>query len=163
MVNELSVVRPVGIIPYKMDEKTIAKKDAFNDKVFKDCQKNVKGTEVRDADWGLYAAQICLAKDLVNADYNNAKLITAKMDFLQKMINQNMDQDQIIFIQDEDQKIKSITAKADAKSKVIPARAAAVVGTINATSNAMDSVGNLAVKTTDLVNTVKGHKLDLVA
>ena len=167
MENALVVKPSVSMLPYNGSPKQIEAKQKFNDKVFNDCQKNVSKAEVRDADWGLYAAQICLAKDLIGADYDQSKLITAKMEFLQKIINQNMDQDQQIYVQDEDLKIKNINAKADAKVKVIPVRAAAITGTMNAGSNAVDSLSNAAVKSADLIKTVKSpatkEVIDLIA
>jgi hypothetical protein len=166
MDNAIIVNPSGGLVSANYTQKQQDARLKFNDKVFNDCQKNVSKAEVRDADWGLYAAQTCLAKDLVNATPDEARLITAKMGFIQNIINQNMAMDEDIFIKDEDQKIKRITAKADAKVKVIPARAAAIAGTLNAGSNAVDTLSNAAVKSTELINTIKkpmGGKIDLVA
>lgn len=169
MQNAIIVNPKTSIAPYGCNQRQQEARFKFNEKVFKQSQRNVKSSEVRDADWGLYAAQTCLAKDLVSANPDEARLITAKMKFIQDIINQNMQLDEDIFIKDEDQKIKKINAKADAKVKVIPTRAAAIAGTLNAGSNAVDTLANAAIKSTDLINTIKnpamatGSKLSLVA
>ena len=138
----------------------------FIEKVFKDCSKNVYRSEVRDADWGLYAAQTCMAKDLITATPEEADLIKEKMEFIQNIINQNMKMDEDIFILDEDQKRQLIHAQADAKAKVLPARAALITDTLKATSGAMDSASNLAVNSTKAIANAKLSKtptLSLVA
>ena len=166
MENALIVQPSVSMIPAKYTLKQQDKRTKFNEKVFNDCQKSVSKSEVRDADWGLYAAQTCLAKDLVSANPEEARLITAKMRFIQDIINQNMDQDENIFIKDKEQEIKHINAKADAKVRVIPVRAAAIAGTLNAGTNAVDKISDAAVKSTELINTLKnptGGKVNLVA
>ena len=135
----------------------------FNDKVFQDCQKRVKCTEVRDADWGLFAAQTCLARDLVTASKEEAGLIVAKMNFLQNIINQNMEQDQDIFTRETNDKVHILTAKADAKARVIPARAQAIKTTADAASELIDSTSTLADSSLKVIREVKQPKLNLVA
>lgn len=166
MVNALSPVGTVQVVPYQSPK--VSKADRkFNEKVFHDCQKNVKSSEVRDADWGLWAAQTCLAKDLVEAkNPEEAKLIVAKMNFIQTLINQNMDQDQDIYTKETKDKCNLIITKADAKAKVLPGRAVVIAAGGNAATEMIDSTAKLADSTINLVKTVKTPvvaNLDLVA
>ncbi|MBQ9246448.1 hypothetical protein IJ182_09300 [bacterium] len=155
MVNALSNVSATQMMPYQSAPKLSKADKKFNEKVFHDCQKTVKKAEVRDADWGLYAAQTCLAKDLVSASPDQAKLIVAKMHFLQTLINQNMEQDQDIYTRENSDKCHLIITKADAKTKVLPARATVISASGNAVSSVIDSTAKLADSSTELVKTVK--------
>ena len=96
------------------------KNNAFNDKVFRDCRKSVKKSEVRDADWALYAAQSCLSRAFVTAPRPQADLIAQKMLFIQGLLNKNIEQDQDIYSREMKDKSDYLLAKADAKAKTLP-------------------------------------------
>ena len=132
------------------------RENKFNEKVFHDCQKNVKKSEVRDADWGLYAAQTCLAKSLVSASPEETELVMKKMDYVQKLINQNMEQDQDIFSREMKDKGTFIITKAEAKSKVLPARAELIKASGDTTVKLLDSA-------TGAIKEVTVPKLDIAA
>ena len=150
MENSLSV-RPVG----NNLSRVSLKESSFNDRVFQDSRKSVKKSEVRDADWGLYAAQTCLAKALVTASPEESKLIAQKMNFIQNIINQNMEQDQDIYSREMNDKGKLIIIKADAKSKTLPLK----TDFIRTSAAGVVDVANTSVK---LMKEVKTPKLDIV-
>lgn len=150
MVNALSV-QSVG----KNLSHVSLKESSFNDRVFRDSRKSVRKSEVRDADWGLYAAQTCLAKALVTASPEDSKLIAQKMNFIQNIINQNMEQDQDIYSREMDDKGKLIIIKADAKSKTIPLK----TDLVRTSAASVVDVANSSVK---IMKEVKNPKLNIV-
>ncbi len=129
----------------------ISKKDAkFYDRVFRDCQKNVKNTEVRDADWGIYAAQTCLARDLVYAtSKEEADFLKNNLDYLKEYINGNMAQDQKICREDEEDARLKMTAQADAQATKISAKADAKAKTLPATSELIKTTPESAKEVLD--------------
>ena len=113
-----------------------------DEKVFKDTQKMMKKSEVRNADWGLEAAQNCLARDLVNCNADELALITAKMDFIQSKINSNLTADNDLSC-----------AKLRTKAEIIPVKAEAAKAYGNVATNFIDSSAGL-VKTIKPLNLV---------
>ncbi len=113
------------------------KEEKFIDKTFKQTTKpsHQKETARRNDDAGVEAAVTCLARDLVTANYDESKLITAKMTFLQQFMNGNLQTDSEISSKRNDDKISLIIAKSDATSKTAPAKVQVI-----------DAVGNNAVK-----------------
>ncbi len=155
MINSVSIAQTPHITP--------AERKYIND-TFRDAKKRVKGTEVRDADYALYAAQSCLAKELVKANKEESGLIVAKMNYLQNIINQNMEQDQDIYSREMKDKSGFILTKAEAKSKVLPARAELIRATADSSSQVLDSVSGLTNNALDFVQNIKSPaKLELVA
>ena len=155
MINNVSFAQTSRITPSEAN---------YINKTFRDAQKRVKGTEVRDADYALYAAQSCLAKDLVKANEDETKLIITKMDYLQNIINQNMEQDQDIFSRELKDKGGFILTKAEAKSKILPARAEVIRGTGESASQVINSISDLANNSKDFIVATRTPKgLELVA
>ncbi len=58
--------------------------------VFDNAEKLVKKDKVRNSDYGLVAAQTCLARDFVNADLEEARLLAAKMAFVHQLMDENL-------------------------------------------------------------------------
>lgn len=114
--------------------------EKFINKTFKEATKpsHQKETSRRNDDAGVEAAVTCLARDLVTANFEESKLITAKMSFLQQFMNGNLQTDSEILTRRANDKIGLIAAKSDATSKTAPARAQVI-----------DAVGNNTVKVID--------------
>lgn len=121
----------------------------FNERVFEDARKDVRKSEVRDADWGLLAAQTCLAKDLVTADEQQTQLIKDKMNFINKQMNDNLNVDSLILTTANDGKCKKYAAKADAKAQLYPGRIellrAGTDSAMNLVNGATDVMKNLPI------------------
>ena len=119
-------------------ENCVSRKERkMDEKIFKDAQRAVRRSEVRNADWGLYAAQNCLARDLVNATPDEMGLIIDKMNFIQSHMNSNLQLDNSLYCD-------KIHAKSDASNS----RAQVIKASADATSNVVKSAA-------DLVHTVK--------
>ena len=129
----------------------------FVDGVFKKAQDTVKKQEVRDADWGLAAAQTCLARDLVTAGPEEAGLIMDKIEFVSKHLNENIQVDSDILSRQASDKREAIKAKADSKAS----QAEYVKALGDTTTQVIGGVTKAANDVSDLVNPLKG--LDLIA
>ncbi len=152
-----------GISSANVSNRVTRNEIKFNDKVFRDCQKNVKTSEVRDADWGLYAAQTCLAKDLTTASEEETKLIMSKMDYLQNIINANMNQDQRIWREDEEDKRSLIETKANAQATTLPAKSDLIKTTSDSAEKVIKSSAELVKEVKPGILSAPGKILDLAA
>lgn len=129
----------------------------FNNSVFKNAQKDVKKQEVRDADWGLAAAQSCLARDLVTAGPEEAGLIMDKLEFVSKHLNENMQVDSDILSKLSADKREVMKVKADTKAS----QAEYVKALGDTTTQVIGGVTKAANDVSDLVNPLKG--IDIIA
>ncbi|MBQ3641064.1 hypothetical protein II906_03950 [bacterium] len=121
----------------------MSKDEKFVDQTFATAQKEVKKSEVRDADWGLYAAQTCLAKQLVNASPEETELIKEKMNFIQAQMNDNLKQDSTIFINENASKLDKYAAKAQmypGRVQLIKAGGDAAVNVLKGASGLVNDV-----------------------
>lgn len=132
----------------------------FNNSVFKTAQKDVTKQEVRNADWGLSAAQSCLARDLVTANPEEAGLIMEKMEFIQSQMNKNLKVDSDIYSQTTSDKCGVITAKGDAKAK----KADLVRAYGDSAGHVINEVSNLAENTVGVIKEISpGEFLNIVS
>lgn len=83
-----------------------------DERIFKNAQKEVRKSEVRNADWGPYACQNALFQHLVNADPEEMGLIAAKLELTQNYMNNNLRTDSDIDC-----------AKIKTKGDILPAKA----------------------------------------
>ena len=113
-----------------------------DEKVFRDAQKMMKKSEVRNADWSMEAAQDCLARDLVNCNADEFAFITAKLDYIQNYMNNNLA---------TDNNLNCNTLKT--KAEIMPAKTEAVKTYGNVATNILDSSAEL-VKTIKPLNLV---------
>lgn len=120
------------------------KEEKFINKTFKQTIKpsHQKETARRNDDAGVEAAVTCLARDLVTANYDESKLIIAKMSFLQQFMNGNLQTDSEILSKRNNDKISLIIAKSDATSKTAPAKVQVIDAFGNNASKILDSTGN---------------------
>ena len=108
----------------------------LDEKVFAEAQKQVKKAEVRNADWGLYAAQNCLARDLVNAEPDECELIMKKMDYIQSCMNKNIMLDADIY----NGKTKGKSELMAARSQMLKTGCDGLSGVMNSTADVVKSV-----------------------
>ena len=123
----------------------------FNNSVFKNAQKDVRKQEVRDADWGLAAAQSCLARDLVTAGPEEAGLIMDKLEFVSKHLNENMQVDSDISSKLSADKCEVMKVKADTKAS----QAEYVKALGNTATQVAGQVSKVASDVTGLIDPIK--------
>ncbi len=92
MVQNVSLVPVTSANPYYKNVVT-RRERKLDEEVFENAEKLVKKDNVRNSDYGLVAAQTCLARDFVNADVEEACLLAAKMEFVHRLMDENLSAD----------------------------------------------------------------------
>ena len=128
------------IVYYPSPINITKKEQKFIDKTFeRELQTGrQKSTVRRNDDNGYGAALTCLARDMVTATPEETRLIAAKMNFLQMMINQNIQTDAGIKTQQNEDYRALITTKSDAYTAKAPHQ----VEIIKATAGGVNDVVN---------------------
>ena len=109
------MVQNVSLIPANQYYKNVVTRRELrgDEKVFDNAEKLVKKDKVRNSDYGLVAAQTCLARDFVNADVDEARLLAAKMAFVHNIMKDNLASDTSRYCDEARAKVELMPAKAE--------------------------------------------------
>ena len=135
------MVRNVSLIPATAASKhyknvVTAHELKLDEGVFKNAEKLVKKDKVRNSDYGLVAAQTCLARDFVNADADEARLLAAKMAFVHQLMDENLASD----ASRDCEKIRVNGEQIPAKTELSKARSEGLSSVIKSSSEVIKSV-----------------------
>ena len=119
----------------------------FVDSTFKQELKHnrQKNTVRRNDDNGYGAALTCLARDMVTATPEEARLIAAKMNFIQNLINHNLLTDANIRTQKNNDSCAMIEAKSDAYTKKAPHQNELIKTTADSFVDVVDTVADKVI------------------
>ena len=92
MVQSVSLIPATASNQYYKNVVTRHERKLDED-VFDNAEKLVKKDKVRNSDYGLIAAQTCMARDFVNADVDESRLLAAKMEFIHQLMAENLEAD----------------------------------------------------------------------